>query len=95
MEEKLKREFEPTLCKIVDPHGDMNSVVIHVHSAKFKGMLPVARHRAINEVLKEEIKLIHAVQIDAKAVWWVSAAQINDSWINFVLDELRWEGPKR
>jgi stress-induced morphogen len=29
-------------------------------------MLPVARHRAINELLKEEMKMIHAVQIDAK-----------------------------
>ena len=68
MEDKLKKEFEPTICKIVDPNGDMNSIVIKIQSAKFKGMLPVARHRAINELLKEEIKLIHAVQIDAK-VW--------------------------
>lgn len=62
MEEKLEAEFAPTkLCKVVDPNGDMNSVVIHVHSAKFKGMLPIARHRAINSLLSEEIAQIHAV----------------------------------
>lgn len=68
MEEKLIKQFEPTVCKIVDPYGDMNSITIQVYSAKFKGMLPLARHRAINECLKDEIKLIHAVQIDAKVV---------------------------
>lgn len=68
MEEKLQKEFEPTHCKIVDPYGDMNAITIHIHSAKFKGMLPVARHRAVNTVLKEELKMIHACQIDAKAV---------------------------
>jgi stress-induced morphogen len=61
MEAKLQKEFEPTVCKIVDPYGDMNSITITVHSSKFKGMLPLARHRAINELLKEEIQLIHAV----------------------------------
>jgi len=61
MEAKLVKAFEPSHCKIVDNYGDMNSIVIHCHSAKFKGMLPVARHRAINEVLKEEIGMIHAV----------------------------------
>jgi stress-induced morphogen len=66
MEAKLTKEFEPVQCHVVDPYGDMNSVQIRVVSEKFKGMLPLARHRAINEVLKEEIKLIHAVQIDAK-----------------------------
>jgi len=36
-------------------------------SDAFKGMMPLARHRAINDLLKEEIKMIHAVQIDAKS----------------------------
>ena len=66
MEQKLKVAFEPTSCKIVDPVGDMNSIVIKIVSPKFQGMLPIARHRAINDLLKEEFKLIHAVQIEAK-----------------------------
>jgi len=61
MEDKLKKAFEPTSCKIVDPVGDMNSIVIKIVSPKFQGMLPIARHRAINDLLKEEFKLIHAV----------------------------------
>jgi len=59
--DKLKKAFEPTMCKIVDPNGDMNSIQIKIVSSKFNGMLPIARHRAINELLKEEFKLIHAV----------------------------------
>ena len=61
MEDKLKKAFEPTMVKIVDPNGDMNSIVIKIVSPKFQGMLPIARHRAINELLKEEFKMIHAV----------------------------------
>ena len=66
MEHKLKNKFNPTMLSVVDPYGDMNSVKIQIVSEAFKGMLPLARHRAINETLKDEIKLIHAVQIDAK-----------------------------
>jgi hypothetical protein len=35
MEQKLKIAFEPTSCKIVDPVGDMNSIVIKIVSPKF------------------------------------------------------------
>ena len=62
MEEKLRVAFHPTtMVQVVDPYGDMTSVQIKVVSEKFKGMMPLARHRAINDVLKDEIKLIHAV----------------------------------
>ena len=37
-------------------------------SEQFKGKMPIARHRMINEILKDEIKMIHAVVIDAKTV---------------------------
>ena len=66
MEKKLNEKFEPVECQIVDPYGDQSSIQIRVVSEAFKGMLPLARHRAINDLLKEEIKLIHAVTIDAK-----------------------------
>ena len=64
--EKLAKEFEPLECEVVDPYGDCSSIQIFVVSEKFKGMLPLARHRAINTLLVDEIKLIHAVQIEAK-----------------------------
>ena len=66
MEKKLQDKFDPVECKVIDAYGDQSSIQIRVVSEKFKGMLPLARHRAINDLLKEEIKKIHAVQIDAK-----------------------------
>ena len=66
MRDKLNKEFEPLQCEVVDAYGDASSVQIFIVSAKFEGMLPLARHRAVNACLADEIKQIHAVQIDAK-----------------------------
>jgi BolA protein len=66
MEMKLKEAFQPVSCQVLNPNGDYNSAVIKIVSSSFEGKLPVARHRMVNEVLKNEIKMIHAVQIDAK-----------------------------
>ena len=66
MEKKLQAAFEPVVCQVLNPHGDFNSCVIKIVSSQFEGKLPLARHRMVNEVLKDEIKMIHAVQIDAK-----------------------------
>jgi len=66
MEMKLKEAFQPVSCQVLNPNGDFNSAVIKIVSSSFEGKLPVARHRMVNEVLKNEIKMIHAVQIDAK-----------------------------
>ena len=77
MRVKLAQEFQPTKCEVVDPYGDASSVQIIIVSDKFKGMLPLARHRAINTLLKDEIKQIHAVSIDAK-----TPEQINRQWID-------------
>ena len=56
MREKLQAEFNPTQCEVIDPYGDVSSVQIFIVSEKFQGMLPLARHRAINACLKDEIK---------------------------------------
>ena len=61
MREKLQAEFEPTKCEVVDPYGDASSIQIFIVSEKFAGMMPLARHRAVNACLKDEIKQIHAV----------------------------------
>ena len=66
MREKLAKEFEPDEIQVVDPYGDCSSVQIYIVSSNFQGMLPLARHRAINTLLADEIKLIHAVTIEAK-----------------------------
>ena len=56
MERKLKEKFKPVQCEILDPYGDVSSIQIRIVSDAFQGMLPLARHRAINDLLKEEIK---------------------------------------
>ena len=56
MEKKHKDKFNPSMVQVVDPYGDMNSIQIKIVAESFKGMLPLARHRAINELLKDEIK---------------------------------------
>lgn len=66
IEKKLNEALKPVFCKVLNPNGDYNSVVIKIVSNQFEGKLPVQRHRMVNELLKDEIKLIHAVQIDAK-----------------------------
>jgi len=66
IEEKLIAAFKPVSCQVLNPNGDFNSAVIKIVSSSFDGKLPLARHRMVNDVLKDEIKLIHAVQIDAK-----------------------------
>jgi len=66
IEQKLIAAFKPVSCQVLNPNGDFNSAVIKIVSSSFDGKLPLARHRMVNEVLKDEIKLIHAVQIDAK-----------------------------
>ena len=67
MEQKLAVKYtDNTVLKVHDTHGDASHVVIEVSSPQFKGKLPLARHREINELLKDEIKEIHAVSIVAK-----------------------------
>ena len=61
MKDKLQKEFQPVMLEVSDPFGDASSVEIKIVSDKFEGMLPLARHRAINALLKDEIKQIHAV----------------------------------
>jgi acid stress-induced BolA-like protein IbaG/YrbA len=57
MEIKLRSQYDDcVLCKVHDTNGDASHVVIEITSSQFKGKLPLARHREINELLKEEIK---------------------------------------
>ena len=68
MTQKLKDhpELNPLLAEVKDLVGDASSVQIRIVSEKFEGMLPLARHRLINDLLAKEIKMIHAVTIEAK-----------------------------
>lgn len=41
---------------------------LEIESARFKGLPVVKQHKLVNEVLKEEIKGWHGVQLRTKAV---------------------------
>jgi BolA protein len=67
METKLRTHFKPADLKVLDPNGDLYKVHVYIVSDQFKGMLPLARHRAINAVIADEVKQLHAVTIEAKS----------------------------
>eukprot|EP00347_Sterkiella_histriomuscorum_P000883 403374158 len=68
MKRKLTGHFSPDHIDLIDQVGDESKINIIIVSDKFAGMLPLQRHRAINEVIKEEISKVHAVTIQAKTV---------------------------
>ena len=64
MEEKLNAHFEPQFLQI-NQEGD-NKFQVIIQSEKFVGQSILKRHRAVNELLKDEISQIHAFTVDAK-----------------------------
>lgn len=40
---------------------------VEIASPKFAGLTPVKQHRMVTEVLKDEIKLMHGIQIKTSA----------------------------
>lgn len=67
MESKLQKQFNPSALKVSDPNGDLYKVNVYIVSEHFKGMLPLQRHRAINAVIADEVKQLHAITIEAKS----------------------------
>jgi stress-induced morphogen len=66
MEGKIKTSYPGSEYMIQDVNGDASHVVISVVAPQFAGMMTLARHRAINSLLKQEIGQIHAVTIKTK-----------------------------
>mmetsp|Transcript_30245 Transcript_30245/g.76078 ORF Transcript_30245/g.76078 Transcript_30245/m.76078 type:complete len:114 (+) Transcript_30245:81-422(+) len=67
--EKLLRDaFEPTHLEVIDftdgaPNG---KVMVTVVSDQFNALNKLAQHRWVNEVLAEEMKDLHALQVDTQ-----------------------------
>jgi stress-induced morphogen len=56
------------LVKVQDISGGCGSMyAIQVESPKFKGLTVIKQHKLVNEVLKDEIKSWHGVQLRTKA----------------------------
>lgn len=49
------------------PGGGESHFHVRIASDKFKGMSRIDKHRAVMEVLSDEMKLIHAFRLDATA----------------------------
>lgn len=83
MYQKLSECFEPSHLEIIDEsykHAGHSAMQAHTRSGEthfkvvvvsdaFDKKLPIDRHRAINECLKEELNTgVHALSIEAKTI---------------------------
>ncbi|KAI9294890.1 bola-like protein [Neoconidiobolus thromboides FSU 785] len=62
--EKLSEKFTPKKIEVKDISGGCGSMYsIQLESDSFKGKSLVQQHRLVNEVLKEDIKDMHGLQL--------------------------------
>ncbi|KAL2357919.1 bola protein [Cryomyces antarcticus] len=65
---KLKQELSPSRLEVQDISGGCGSMyALDIVSSKFKGLPVIKQHRLVNQVLGEEIKGWHGVQLKTKA----------------------------
>ncbi|USP77861.1 uncharacterized protein yc1106_05135 [Curvularia clavata] len=65
---KIRSELEPVKLEVQDISGGCGSMyAIEIVSPKFKGLTVIKQHKMVNEVLKEEIKNWHGLQLRTKA----------------------------
>lgn len=65
----LQQELNPVNLKIKDVSGGCGSMFsIFIESEKFKGLTMIKQHRLVNEILKDEIKKWHGLQLRTKKV---------------------------
>ncbi|CAX40681.1 conserved hypothetical protein [Candida dubliniensis CD36] len=65
----LQQELNPINLKIKDVSGGCGSMFsIFIESEKFKGLTMIKQHRLVNEILKDEIKKWHGLQLRTKKV---------------------------
>ncbi|KAI7904698.1 bola protein [Cokeromyces recurvatus] len=61
---KLTEAFSPHKLQVVDVSGGCGSMyAIDIASKKFEGTTIVKQHRMVNDILKEEIKEMHGLQL--------------------------------
>ncbi|KAJ2752726.1 hypothetical protein IWQ56_006702, partial [Coemansia nantahalensis] len=66
---KLKAAFPDAVIELDDvPGGCGDSFTLKLAWAGFEGMPPLKRHRHVNQVLKDEMKEIHALQMTLKTM---------------------------
>lgn len=64
LEEKLTKNLNISKLEVVDLSGNCGtSFLIKIKSSNFNGKTMIQQHRLINDLLKEEMKDIHALQL--------------------------------
>lgn len=64
----LQEEFDPVNLQVQDVLGGCGSMfAILVESSKFKGLPMIKQHRLVNDLLKDEIKKWHGLQLKTKS----------------------------
>ncbi|KAJ3259974.1 hypothetical protein HK103_001484 [Boothiomyces macroporosus] len=62
--EKLATALEAPKLNVKDISGGCGSMyAVEIHSPKFKGKNLVTQHRMVSDVIKDEIKEMHGIQI--------------------------------
>ncbi|KAI8078907.1 bola protein [Halteromyces radiatus] len=61
---KLQKAFDPIRLRVADVSGGCGSMyAIDIASKSFEGKSIVKQHRLVNDLLKEEIKDMHGLQL--------------------------------
>ncbi|ORX48844.1 bola-like protein [Hesseltinella vesiculosa] len=61
---KLSNEFKPIQLRVADVSGGCGSMyAIEIVSKAFEGKSMVKQHRLVNDLLKQEIKDMHGLQL--------------------------------
>ena len=64
VEDKLKKSIKFSKLDVIDTSGGCGtSFQIKIKSEEFNGKNLIAQHRIINDILKEELKDIHSLQL--------------------------------
>ncbi|KAF2235821.1 bola-like protein [Viridothelium virens] len=64
----IKSKLHPTSLEVQDVSGGCGSMyALDIVSAQFKGLPVIKQHRMVNEVLGDEIKRWHGVQLKTRA----------------------------
>ncbi|CAH02744.1 Aim1 [Kluyveromyces lactis] len=65
--DKLSKELNPSSISVNDISGGCGSMFsINITSDKFKGLSIVKQHKLVNEILKDDIKRWHGLQLRTK-----------------------------
>ncbi|KZF21675.1 bola-like protein [Xylona heveae TC161] len=65
--DKLKAELEPSRLEVQDISGGCGSMYgIDIVSKKFKGLTMIKQHRLVNQILGDDIKQWHGLQLKTK-----------------------------